>query len=48
MLVGPVLILLVLFVIGPIGLFIGGGVWSALHGQVESEDADRRAEAQAP
>ena len=30
--VGVVLILLVLFVIGPIGLFVVGAIWSALIG----------------
>ena len=45
--VGVVLILLVLFLLGPIGLFAAGGAWSALHGWLMSEDADRRADAPA-
>ena len=42
--IGVVLILLALFVVGPIGLFIAGGLWSALQGWLQSEDADERAE----
>ena len=38
--VGVVLILLALFVIGPIAIFAGGGIWSALMGWESSEDAD--------
>jgi hypothetical protein len=41
--IGPVLVLIALFIAGPIGLFIVGGIWSALHGWSESEDADARA-----
>jgi hypothetical protein len=41
--IGVVLILLVIFVAGPIGLFVVGGVWSALTGWLLSEDADARA-----
>jgi hypothetical protein len=41
--VGVVLILLALFVIGPIAVFFGGGIWSALMGWETSEDADARA-----
>ncbi len=41
--VGVVLILLVIFVVGPIGLFIVGGIWSALTGWLMSADADDRA-----
>jgi len=43
---GPVIILLGIFVIGPIGLFIVGAIWSAVVGWLLSEDAD--AVAQAP
>ena len=42
---GVVLILLALFVIGPIGLFIVGGIWAALQGWLMSDDADARAAA---
>jgi hypothetical protein len=41
--IGVVLVLLVIFVAGPIGLFVVGGVWSALTGWLLSEDADARA-----
>jgi hypothetical protein len=43
--VGVVLILVVMFVVGPIAVFFGGGIWSALMGWLLSDDADRRAEA---
>ena len=32
-----------LFLVGPVGLFVVGGIWSALHGWLESEDAAARA-----
>ena len=38
--IGVVLILLVIFILGPIGLFIVGGVFSALVGWLLSEGAD--------
>ena len=44
---GPVLVLLALFIVGPIGLFIVGGIWSALQGWLMSDDADARAAAPA-
>jgi hypothetical protein len=44
---GPILMLLALFVVGPIGLFIVGGIWSALNGWLLSDDADDRANAPA-
>jgi hypothetical protein len=47
MAVGPILILLALFVVGPIGLFIVGGLFSAAHGQLEVEAAEKRANAPA-
>lgn len=40
---GAVLILLVLFIVGPFAVFVGGAVWSALTGWMVSDDADRRA-----
>ena len=40
--IGVVLILLVIFVIGPIGLFVVGAAWSAVTGWLMSEDADAR------
>ena len=42
--VGIVLILLALFVVGPIAIFFAGGIWSALIGWVDSDDADAVAE----
>ena len=42
--VGAVLILLVMFVVGPIGVFAAGAVWSAIHGWLESDAADTRAQ----
>ncbi|MFM7224013.1 MAG: hypothetical protein ACKO1Y_01045 [Actinomycetota bacterium] len=44
---GAVLILIVFVLIGPVALFMGGAVWSALHGWLQSEDADQRAAAPA-
>jgi hypothetical protein len=41
--IGVVLILFVIFVAGPIGLFVVGAVWSALTGWLLSEDAEARA-----
>lgn len=37
--IGAVLIVLV-FLLGPIALFFGGAIWSALFGTVLSENAD--------
>ncbi len=42
--IGVIAILLALFVVGPIGLFVVGGAWSALQGWLQSDDADRRTE----
>jgi hypothetical protein len=44
--IGVVGILLFLFVIGPIGLFVVGALWSALQGWMQSEAADIKAEGQ--
>ncbi len=44
--IGAVAILIALFVVGPIGLFVVGGIWSALQGWLQSEDAFRRAGSQ--
>jgi hypothetical protein len=44
---GPVLILIALFVVGPIGLFVVGAIWSALQAWLMSDDADARAESAA-
>jgi hypothetical protein len=37
---GAVLILLALFVVGPVLIFVGGAVWSALLGYELTEDAE--------
>lgn len=44
---GALAILLALFVIGPVGLFVVGALWSAIQGWLQSEDASRRAGAAA-
>jgi len=36
--VGVVLVLLVIFVVGPVGLFVVGAAWSALHGWLLSDE----------
>jgi hypothetical protein len=49
--VGVVLVLLALFVAGPIGLFVVGAIWSGSFGWLVADDADRqtnRVEAQSP
>jgi hypothetical protein len=45
---GAIVILVAMFVVGPIGLFVVGAIWSALHGWLEVEAADARAEAPKP
>jgi hypothetical protein len=42
--IGVIAILLAIFIVGPVGLFVVGAIWSALHGWLMSEDADARAE----
>jgi len=41
--VGVVLVLIAIFIAGPIGLFVVGGIWSALNAWLLSDDADTRA-----
>ena len=41
--VGVVLVLLAMFVAGPIGLFVVGALWSAAFGWFATEDADAQA-----
>lgn len=41
---GPVLLLLVMFVIGPIGLFLAGAIWSGLFGFMLVDDTEERAD----
>ncbi len=43
---GVVLILLVLVLVGPIAVMLGGAIWSALVGWLVGDDADTRAEGQ--
>jgi hypothetical protein len=38
--IGVVLVLLVIFILGPIGLFVVGGAFSAITGWLLSEGAD--------
>jgi len=45
---GPLLLLLVMFVIGPIGLFLAGAIWSGLFGFLLVDDTEPNADAQAP
>jgi len=40
--IGAVLVLLAIFLVGPVGLFVAGAAWSALNGWLLSEDADAR------
>jgi hypothetical protein len=39
---GVVLVLIAIFIAGPIALFLAGAVWSALLGWMLSDDADAR------
>ena len=39
---GVVLILLFMFVVGPIGLFVVAGIWSALFSWLLVDDTERR------
>ena len=41
--IGVVAILLALFVVGPIGLFVVGALWSGAFGWMAADDAERRA-----
>ena len=34
--VGAVIILVVMFVVGPVALFVGGALWSLVFGQLET------------
>ena len=42
---GAIIVLFVMFVVGPIGIFAVGAIWSALAGWLLTADADARAEA---
>ena len=39
---GAIVILLAMFIVGPIGLFAAGAAWSAVNGWLQSADADAR------
>jgi hypothetical protein len=43
--IGVVLVLLALFVAGPVGLFLVGALWSAVFGWLSADDADNQASA---
>jgi hypothetical protein len=43
---GVVLVVLVMVLVGPIAVMLGGAVWSALVGWLLGDDADTRAEGQ--
>jgi len=45
--IGVVLVLLVMFVAGPIGLFLVAAIWSAIFGWLVGSDADERGNAEA-
>jgi hypothetical protein len=38
---GAIIIIFVMFIAGPIGVFATGAIWSAVNGWLLSEDADR-------
>jgi hypothetical protein len=42
--VGAVIILVVMFVVGPIGVFVLGAIWSAANGWLLTNDADTPAD----
>ena len=42
--VGVVLIVIAMVVVGPFALFVGGAIWSALMGQVLTNDGEDRYE----
>jgi len=44
--IGVVLLILAMAVVGPVGLFLVGAIWSALTGWGLSDDAERQSEAQ--
>lgn len=43
---GVVLVILVMVLVGPIAVMLGGAIWSALVGWLVGDDADTRAEGQ--
>lgn len=43
---GPIIIVLVMILLGPVAVMLGGAAWSALMGWAIGDDADQRAEGQ--
>jgi len=41
--IGAVILIFAMAVVGPVGLFLVGAIWSAVTGWLLSEDADDRA-----
>ncbi len=41
--VGAIIVLAVLFVVGPVAVFVGGVIWSALTGELLTEQAEATA-----
>lgn len=41
---GGVAVVIVLVLIGPVALFVGGGIWAAVVGWLAADDAERRYE----
>ena len=44
--IGVVLLVFAMLVVGPVGLFLVGAIWSAATGWMLSDDAERQAESQ--
>jgi hypothetical protein len=44
--IGVVILLVAMLVVGPVGLFVVGAIWSGLFGWGLADDADTQAEAQ--
>jgi hypothetical protein len=44
--IGVVLLIFAMLVVGPVGLFLVGAIWSALTGWMLSDDAEQRSEPQ--
>jgi hypothetical protein len=44
---GPVLLLIFMFVVGPIGLFLTGAIWSGVFGWLLVDDTEHAGDAEA-
>jgi hypothetical protein len=44
--IGAVLLIFAMLIVGPVGLFLVGAIWSGVTGWVLSDDAERAAEVQ--